>query len=126
MQQVAVCAVNFDDVESGFERPVGGGLECAHEFDNFFLRQLMRHRIAFTFGYGAGPDCFPGGLRALVALVGCSAVPWPLATGTAAGVPDLYAACGTACVVHRDDSFIAIYLTVIPDAGAAMGYASIA
>src|SRR5579864_1777246 len=59
MQEISVCAVNLDDLESSGQRAASRGGKRAGNRTNFFLFELARHRIGCAKRHWTGSDGLP-------------------------------------------------------------------
>ena len=115
MDEVAVCAVDFDGVEACLDGPFCGRAECFDDVPDLFdthSRRFGKPRV----GEAAGPECRPTsgvlGHRSLF-----FAGERTMRTRLSAGVCKLNADGGSLGVGEVDNRFPRLGLFVVPDAG---------
>src|SRR5262245_8937053 len=119
-------AMDLDNVEAGGERPARGLGEGVDKPLDFRDGEFSGHGIAFALWQRRGADRLPCRLLAALVPERGGSVPRALGAGPPARVSELDSwdrALGTVCVGNplqpRD-------LAILPDAGAAVGYAAMA
>src|SRR4051812_4417520 len=126
MDEIAMRAVDLDNVEAGRQRALRRRDEGRDQILNLAFGECAGRRIAFALWNGTGRDAGPGSFRPVLTLDRCGAVPGAFGAGATPGMADLDPACGTVRVIEIDNPAQARHLFVVPDAGAAMGDAALA
>ena len=122
VDEIAVGAVDFDDLKPGGEGAARGGDERFDQRFDFGGGEGVGDGVAFAEGDGAGGYDLPAvGLRGGD---GLAAVPGEIATGFAAGVGELDAGDGALGLEKIDDAAERSDVVVLPDAEVAVGDAA--
>ncbi len=122
VDEIAVGAVDFDDLETGGEGAAGGGGEGVNQGFDFGGGEGVGDGVAIAEGDGAGGHHLPA--VGLAGGDGKAAVPGEFAAGFAAGVGELDGGDGALGFKERDDAAEGFDVGVGPEAEVAEGDAA--
>ena len=122
VDEIAVGAVDFDDLETGGEGAAGGGGEGSYQGFDFGGGERVGDGVAVTERDGAGGDDLPA--VGLAGGDGKAAVPGEFAAGFAAGVGELNGGDGALGFEEGDDAAEGFDVGVAPEAEVAEGDAA--
>lgn len=122
VDEIAVGAVDFDDLKTGGKGTAGGGGESVYQGFDFGAGERVWDGVAIAEGDGAGGDDLPA--VGLAGGDGEAAVPGEFAAGFAAGVGELNGGDGALGFEEGDDAAEGFNMRVAPESEVAEGDAA--